>query len=70
LLGGLSSLAALETCHRMPGEGTTGCPENQPIVRLENSGKYAEVPQTGLQLLPVGSCRGYSSICLFGFGKR
>jgi hypothetical protein len=28
LLAGASALTALETCHRMPREYTTGCPEN------------------------------------------
>jgi hypothetical protein len=28
LLAGASALTALETCHRMPRECTTGCPEN------------------------------------------
>ncbi len=49
---------------------TTGCPENQQIVRPENSAKHADVPQTRLPLLRTGSCRGSPSICLFCLGKR
>ncbi len=51
-------------------EMTTGCPENQQIVRPENFAKHADVPQTHLPLLPVGSCPGSFSICLFCLGKR
>jgi hypothetical protein len=70
LLAGASALTALEICPRMPRECTIGCPEKQQIVRLENSAKSPDVPQTRLQLLRIGSCRGSSSTCLFCLGKR
>ncbi len=70
LLAGASALTVLEMCPRVPRECTTGCPEKQQIVRLENSVKSPDVPQTCLQLLRIGSCRGSSSTSLFCLGKR
>ncbi len=50
-----SALTALETCHRMPRERTTDRPENQQVVRPENSAKQMMMPRSSLTVVNITS---------------